>query len=139
MRPDLSFPRTSLAMQHLYSASVVRPLSAAGTVANRLGYSLLSWSESDDLVAVISGDGSVHIFHADAPAETTMLLANKRAPARHVAWRPRRDKPPLLLVADASSRLTIWIAKVRPREDIEYAGRRGSRGRIGHAFRGMGL
>eukprot|EP00168_Porphyra_purpurea_P012409 TRINITY_DN3274_c0_g1_i1.p1 TRINITY_DN3274_c0_g1~~TRINITY_DN3274_c0_g1_i1.p1 ORF type:complete len:413 (+),score=83.91 TRINITY_DN3274_c0_g1_i1:437-1675(+) len=107
-------------MQHLYSASVVRPLSAAGTVANRLGYSLLSWSESDDLVAVISGDGSVHIFHADAPAETTMLLAYKRAPARHVAWRPRRDKPPLLLVADASSRLTIWMAKDR-RTNVWFA------------------
>lgn len=99
-------------MQHLYSAAVVRPLSASGTVANRLGYGLLSWSDVDDLVAVISGDGAVHIFHADAPGETTMLLAYKRAPARHVAWRPRRDKPPLLLVADAASRLTIWVSKV---------------------------
>ncbi|KAK1868982.1 hypothetical protein I4F81_011464 [Pyropia yezoensis] len=100
-------------MQHLYSAAVVRPLSASGTVANRLGYGLLSWSDADDLVAVISGDGAVHIFHADAPGEATMLLAYKRAPARHVAWRPRRGKPPLLVVADAASRLTVWIAKDR--------------------------
>lgn len=115
-------------MQHLYSAAVVRPLSASGTVANRLGYGLLSWSDADDLVAVISGDGAVHVFHADAPGETTMLLAYKRAPARHVAWRPRRDKPPLLLVADAASRLTIWIAKVGLERGDEAMGGRGGYG-----------
>ena len=91
-------------MRHLYSANVARPLSHAAARPTRLGFSTAAWCEGEDLIAVVSGCGAVAVFHADAPGEVAMLVANSRAPARHVSWRRvTPEKPPLLAVADAAS------------------------------------
>ncbi|PXF41133.1 hypothetical protein BWQ96_09165 [Gracilariopsis chorda] len=98
-------------MKKLYSAAVARPLSASTSTPTRLGFATTAWCPFEDLIAVISGDGAVAVFHADSPGETSILVAAKRAPARHLLWRNAPDKHCMLVVADAAARLTFWIAR----------------------------
>lgn len=98
-------------MKKLYSATVARPLSASTSTPTRLGFATTAWCPFEDLIAVISGDGAVAVFHADSPGETSILVAAKRAPARHLLWRNAPDKHCMLVVADAAARLTFWIAR----------------------------
>lgn len=100
-------------MRKLYSARVARPLSTTNHRPTRLGFDTTAWCKYEDIIAVISGDGAVAVFHTDSPGEVALLVGFNRAPARHVCWRNTVDKPCMLVVADAAGRITFWVARDR--------------------------
>lgn len=101
----------------LYRAQVGRPFSGGGAL--RPWYKIVDWCEVDDLIAVVSGCGAAVVFHADSPGEVVTLTAERKAPAKHVRWRPavvsEDGKPslPVLLVVDAAGRVTLWVSQHR--------------------------
>mmetsp|Transcript_24891 Transcript_24891/g.98340 ORF Transcript_24891/g.98340 Transcript_24891/m.98340 type:complete len:940 (-) Transcript_24891:96-2915(-) len=98
-------------MIKLYDVELVEPLGVGGTEPDRLGFQSVAWCEGLDLIAVVGGDGNVSVFHADAPGENAVLWTPKNASARHVQWRSAGSRPPALLVADSSGRITFWASK----------------------------
>ncbi|KAJ8901200.1 hypothetical protein NDN08_007049 [Rhodosorus marinus] len=98
-------------MIKLYDVELVEPLGVGGTEPDRLGFQSVAWCEGLDLIAVVSGDGNVSVFHADAPGENAVLTTPKNASARHVQWQPAGSRPPALLVADSAGRITFWASR----------------------------
>lgn len=97
----------------LYAANVGRPLSVLSSRPARLGYSSIVWAEREDFVAAVSGCGTISVFHVDTPGESCTIINTKRAPPRHLAWRPCGQRPPILAVADAACRITLWVSPDR--------------------------
>eukprot|EP00181_Compsopogon_caeruleus_P005679 CAMPEP_0184678926 /NCGR_PEP_ID=MMETSP0312-20130426/1749_1 /TAXON_ID=31354 /ORGANISM="Compsopogon coeruleus, Strain SAG 36.94" /LENGTH=1373 /DNA_ID=CAMNT_0027128039 /DNA_START=437 /DNA_END=4558 /DNA_ORIENTATION=+ len=104
-------------MELLYKAQVSKPFSGGGSL--RPWQRFLDWCEGDDLIAAISGCGGTMVFHADAPGEVVTLTNASRAPARHVRWKPAgvnqngQAQLPVLMVADASGHITLWVSQQR--------------------------